>query len=282
MESVIKQVKKMAVKDGVTKGLSFRNRRGAKYKFDNDIEYKMLVEPEEPAPFLNIPYKVPGILTERKVEFGVGNMVQEETEQTDKEQAMLAAENSGLNFSSLPTKVMRGEGIKILSNEEEEAINKYVQEEIMMKVEPDREEEMQQDAVKTAKRGEPRRLARVGITNRQYADYELYLTVKKDELMLVTMGNKPDKEDKDEEVFATIAHYIVAHYAEEEGIKNRKKYKPKSGQYQLEARIKWFGKQGETVVTKKLNQFNKYKVFKPQHQMICQRRRRKHYHPSYS
>ncbi len=33
----------------------------------------------------------------------------------------------------------------------------------------------------------------------------------------------------------------------------------------MEAGIKQFGKQGETAVTKELNQFNKYKVFKPQH-----------------
>jgi hypothetical protein len=33
----------------------------------------------------------------------------------------------------------------------------------------------------------------------------------------------------------------------------------------LEAEIKQFGKQGESAVTKEINQFNKYKVFKPQH-----------------
>jgi hypothetical protein len=36
--------------------------------------------------------------------------------------------------------------------------------------------------------------------------------------------------------------------------KKKKKYKPKSGQYQLEAEIKQFGKQGETAVTKELDQ----------------------------
>ncbi len=45
----------------------------------------------------------------------------------------------------------------------------------------------------------------------------------------------------------------------------KKKYMPKSGQYQLEAGIKQFGKQGEKTVTKELNQFYKYKVFAPQH-----------------
>jgi hypothetical protein len=43
------------------------------------------------------------------------------------------------------------------------------------------------------------------------------------------------------------------------------KYKPKSGQYQLKVGNNQFGKQGETAVTNELNQFSKYKVFKPQH-----------------
>ncbi len=49
-----------------------------------------------------------------------------------------------------------------------------------------------------------------------------------------------DKEDK--EVLAAVAHYIMAHYKEKEGVKKKKKkYKPKSGQYQPEAGIKQFG-----------------------------------------
>jgi hypothetical protein len=48
-------------------------------------------------------------------------------EQTVEEQVFLAAENSGLDFSSLPTKVTGGEVIKILNDKEGEAINKYVQ-----------------------------------------------------------------------------------------------------------------------------------------------------------
>jgi hypothetical protein len=76
-------------------------------------------------------------------------------EQTDKERAMFAAENSGLDFASVPKKVMGGEVIEILDDEEEEAINKYVQEEILMKIEPNRKEEMLQDAVQTTKGEEP-------------------------------------------------------------------------------------------------------------------------------
>jgi hypothetical protein len=62
-ESVIEQAEKMAVEDGATKGLSFKNRKGIEYEFDNDEEYEILVEPEEPAPYPDIPAKAPGMLT---------------------------------------------------------------------------------------------------------------------------------------------------------------------------------------------------------------------------
>jgi hypothetical protein len=68
-------------------------------------------------------------------------------------------ENLGLDFSSVPTKVMGGEVIEILDNEEEEAINEFVREKILMKVEPDQNEEVLQDAVETAKGEEPRKLS---------------------------------------------------------------------------------------------------------------------------
>jgi hypothetical protein len=41
------------------------------------------------------------------------------------------------------------------------------------------------------------------------------------------------------------------------------KYKPKAGQYGLEAGLKHFGERGETAVSKELAQFNVYDVFKP-------------------
>jgi hypothetical protein len=74
-ESVIEQVEKMAVKDGARKGLSFKNRKGIEYKFNNDEEYEMLVEPEEPEPYPGIPAKAPGMLTEHEEEFGVNDVM---------------------------------------------------------------------------------------------------------------------------------------------------------------------------------------------------------------
>jgi hypothetical protein len=64
---------------------------------------------------------------------------------------------------------------------------------------------------------------------------------------------------------ASMAHYIMMHYAEKESIKNKqkKKYKPKASQNNIEAGLKHFGERGETAVSKELKQFNVYNVFKP-------------------
>jgi hypothetical protein len=64
---------------------------------------------------------------------------------------------------------------------------------------------------------------------------------------------------------ASIAHYIMMHYADKESMKKKrkKKYKPKAGQYSLEAGLKHFGETGETGVSKELKQFNVYDVFEP-------------------
>ncbi len=43
-------------------------------------------------------------------------------------------------------------------------------------------------------------------------------------------------------MLSEVAHYIMVHYAEKELIKKRKKkYKPKDGQYTLDAGLKKFG-----------------------------------------
>ena len=77
--------------------------------------------------------------------------------------------------------------------------------------------------------------------------------------------NRPDYEEDDPEKMASVAHYVMMHYAEKESIKKKrkKKYKPKAGQYGLEAGLKHFGERGETAASKELAQFNVYDVFKP-------------------
>ena len=114
-----------------------------------------------------------------------------------------------------------------------------------------------------------RRSGLIKIANRQFKDYKLYTTEEDEEqLILATVDESPANDKEDEEVLAAVAHFIMVHYEEKEGIekkKKKKKYKPKAGQYQLEAGIKRFGERGETAVTKELVQFNQYKVFEPKH-----------------
>ncbi len=94
------------------------------YKFDNDNEYEMLVEPNKPAPFPDIPAEVPGMLTELEEEYGVNEVVHDKPEESNEQRGMMAAENSRLDFLSIPTKVTGGEVINILDNKEEDVMNK--------------------------------------------------------------------------------------------------------------------------------------------------------------
>jgi hypothetical protein len=157
-----------------------------------------------------------------------------------------------------------GEVIEILDDDEEDMLNEYEREEVLIKIEPD-----QTDGATAELESDKRRSGRVKIANRRFEDYELYTTVEEEEqLMLATVEKEiPTDDEENEEVLATVAHFIMVHYEEKERIKKKKKkkYKPKAGQYQMEAGIKRFGERGEIAVTKELDQFNKYKVFEPKH-----------------
>jgi hypothetical protein len=61
-----------------------------------------------------------------------------------------------------------------------------------------------QDAVETAKREEPRRLARAQFANKQYKDYKFYVTVEEEGIILATVGDKHDEEDNYEEELAMV------------------------------------------------------------------------------
>jgi len=97
----------------------------------------MLVEPDEPAPFPDIPADAPGMLTKTEEEYGIDNVVQDKPEMSDEQRAVLAANNLGLDFSSVPTKVTEGEVIEILDDYEEDILNEYEREEVLVKIEPD-------------------------------------------------------------------------------------------------------------------------------------------------
>ena len=266
-ELVIKQVEEMAVKDRAVKGINFKDRKGVKYEFDNDKEYEMLVEPDKPSPFPDIPAESPGMLTELKEKHGVDKVVQDEPKESNEQQAIMVAENSRLDFLSVTTKAARGAVIEILDGNKEDIMNEYKQEEVLVEIKPYQTKgEHHHNAARGSEQEESRRFGRMRIANRQFKDYELYVTVEDKELMPATAEEVPANDKEDEEVLAAVAHYIMVHYKEKEGIKKkRNKYKPKSGKCKLEAGIKQFGEQGETTVTKELDQFNKYEVFEPKH-----------------
>jgi len=223
----------------------------------------MIAEAKIPAPFPDIAAEAPGILTEQEEIMGANEVIQSEREPSDKEQAMLAAANSGIDFltppEDQPTK--RGEVIKILDDENDDIVDQLINEESIQrqcednlpKVEEDEEEDIPKEAVEGE--NDYRRSKRNRTANRQYQDYELYETVEEQE----------DREEDDPEEMANVAHYVMMHYTEKESIKKKrkKKYKPKAGQYSLEAGLKHFGERGETAVTKELKQFNVYDVFEP-------------------
>ncbi len=147
-------------------------------------------------------------------EYGVDNVVQDEPELSNEQRALLAAQNSGFDFSSIPTKVNGGEEIEILDDNEEEAINKYIKEEMQVMVEPNYVEEQEEarGTEESEEDGGPRRSGRTRIPNRQFKDYELYVTIEEEEVMLANIEESALDEEEDEEVLAAVAHYIMVHY----------------------------------------------------------------------
>ncbi len=92
-----------------------------------------------------------------------------------------------------------------------------------------------------------RRSGRQRIANQWYKDYELYVTAEevekekdkddsKDNRPSGISENKEDGNNGSNEGLVAVVHYIMVLYAKKEAQKKcRKKYKPKSGQYQLVA-----------------------------------------------
>jgi hypothetical protein len=90
----------------------------------------MIAEARTPAPFPDVAAEAPGILTKQEELMGVDKVVQSEPEPSGEERAMLAAANSGINFSSPPEEQQnRREIIEILDDEDNKILDKYMKEE---------------------------------------------------------------------------------------------------------------------------------------------------------
>jgi hypothetical protein len=179
-DSVIRRINSLGQKERCKSGISFKDWKGKEYVFDNEDEYDMIAEARTPAAFLNVAVEVPGILTEQEELMGVDEVVQSGPEPSDKERAMLASANSGMDFSSPPEeRPNRIEIIEILDDEDSEILDKYMKEEstqglykeTLPKIEEDQgDEETPNEVVEPSEKY--RRSRRNRIANRQYQDYE--------------------------------------------------------------------------------------------------------------
>jgi hypothetical protein len=118
-DSVIRRINSLGKKERCKSGLSFKNRKGEDYVFDNEDEYDMIAEARAPAPFPDVAGEAPGILTKQEELMGVDEVVQSKPEPSNKEQATLAAANPGIDFSSPPEeRPHRRQIIELLNDED--------------------------------------------------------------------------------------------------------------------------------------------------------------------
>ncbi len=274
-ESVMNQIDKWAKKDRTQNGLTFLNRKGMDYEFNDDDNQATLVVRPEATPFPDIPAEAPGILTEHEKIHGA-SPIQDELTQSDEEQAALAAENSGMEFGPINVHETR-EVIELLDDDDKDVLNDFIRDDVAIKIEQQNNEDLRkvveeedEDEENEPISDEPRKSSRDRVPNRKFEDYELYVTVaEEDGFLLATNGEEFEEKEIEsatisDKGMSTVAHYIMVHYAKKELIKKRKKkYKPKDGQYTLDAGLRKFGDEGETAVTKELRQFNTYNVFEP-------------------
>jgi hypothetical protein len=244
------------------------------YEFNDADDQATLVVRPESALFPDVPAEAPGILTEHEEIHGT-SPIQDEPTQSNEERAALAAENSGMEFGPINVRETR-EVIELMDDDGEDVLNDFIRDDVAIKIEQLNSEDLRkiveeevEDVENERISDEPRKSSRERVPNRKFEDYELYVTVaEEDEFLLATNGEVEEKEMESatisDEGMSAVAHYIMVHYAEKELIKKRKKkYKPKDGQYTLDAGIRKFGDEGESAVTKELRQFNTYNVFEP-------------------
>jgi hypothetical protein len=159
--SVIRRINSLGKKERCKSGLSFKDRKGEEYVFDNEDKYDMIAKARTPAAFPDVAAEVSEILTKQEELMGVDEVVQSEPEPTNEEQAMLAAANSGMDFSSPPEEQpSRRAIIEILDDEDNKILDEYMKEEstrelykeTLPKIEEDQEdEEMPNEVVEQSK-----------------------------------------------------------------------------------------------------------------------------------
>jgi hypothetical protein len=131
-ESVTNQINKWAKKDHTQNGLTFLNRKGMEYELNDDDNQATLVVRHGAAPFPDIPAEAPGILTEHEEVHGA-SPIQDEPTQSVEEQAVLAAENSGMEFRPINACETR-EVIELLDDDDKDVLNNLIQDNVAIKI----------------------------------------------------------------------------------------------------------------------------------------------------
>jgi hypothetical protein len=89
----------------------------------------MIAEEKIPAPFPDIAAEAPGILTEQEEMMGANKVIQSEREPSDEERVMLAAANSGIDFSAPPEDCLTKREIIEILDEDDDILDQHINEE---------------------------------------------------------------------------------------------------------------------------------------------------------
>jgi hypothetical protein len=142
---------------------------GIEYKFDEEedaiIEEKLIGM----VPYPDVPAEAPGIMTQYENLIDGENVIEDEPVLSDKERAMMAAENSGLEFGAVGKSHTAGEVIKLLDDDKNEMLDDNFRhgEEIRVKEEPqqakitdENEDDEDEDHTNITTKKQPRKLGR--------------------------------------------------------------------------------------------------------------------------
>jgi hypothetical protein len=117
-DRVKKQVAKWASKNHTMMGLKFMDKYGIENEFDKEEDAIFEERPIDVAPFPNVPAEVPGIMTQYENLIDGEDVIEGKPVSNNKEQAMLAAKNSGLEIGPINELRTTGEVIKLLDDDE--------------------------------------------------------------------------------------------------------------------------------------------------------------------
>jgi hypothetical protein len=167
--SIKKQVAKWALKDRAITGFKFMDKYRIEYKFDEEEDAIIEEKPIDMAPYPDVPAEAPGIMTLYENLIDGGNLIEDEPVLSNKEQAMMAAENSGLEFGTVGEVRAAGEVIELLDDEENDMLDNNIghDEEIRVKEESqqakftdENEDDEDDDNTNETAEEQPRRLGR--------------------------------------------------------------------------------------------------------------------------